>query len=148
MNRAELRLMAPFHVAETREQAIEEMRWGFDKWADYAYQISAIGPASIGLGTIPEMIEKQSAVIGTPDDAVAQLERYWEKTGGFGCMLILAQNWATPENTKKSFDLIARHVMPKFAERNRRRIESYTWMGGQSRGVRRDDAGGLAGGDR
>jgi limonene 1,2-monooxygenase len=129
MDRSGLRLMAPFHVAETREQAIEEMKWGFDKWSDYAYQISAIGPASIGLGTIEEMIEKQSAVIGTPDDAVAQLERYWDKTGGFGCMLILAQNWATPENTKKSFDLIARHVMPKFAERNRRRIESYTWMG-------------------
>ena len=75
------------------------------------------------------MIEKQSAIIGTPDDAVAQLERYWDKTGGFGCMLILAQNWATPENTRKSFDLIARHVMPKFAERNARRIASYQWMG-------------------
>ena len=129
MDRSNLRLMAPFHVAETREQAIAELEFGFDKWADYAYKISALGPASIGLGSIDEMIAKQSAVIGTPDDAVAQLERYWEKTGGFGCMLILAQNWATPENTRKSFDLIARHVMPKFAERNARRTESYTWMG-------------------
>jgi limonene 1,2-monooxygenase len=75
------------------------------------------------------MIENQAAVIGTVDDAVAQIERYWDKTGGFGCMLILAQNWASPENTKKSFDLIARQVMPKFAARNARRIESYTWMG-------------------
>ncbi len=129
MDRSGLRLMAPFHVAETREQAIAEVSWGFDKWSDYAYQISPLGPASIGLGPVAEMIEKQSAVIGTPDDAVAQLERYWDKIGGFGCMLILAQNWATPENTRKSFDLIARHVMPKFAERNARRIASYTWMG-------------------
>jgi limonene 1,2-monooxygenase len=129
MDPANLRLMAPFHVAETRQQAIDELRWGFEKWVGYAYQISAIGPAAIGLGTIEEMIEQQSAVIGTPDDAVAQLERYWEKTGGFGSMLILGQNWADPVATKRSFELIARHVMPKFAGSNVRRVESYDWLG-------------------
>jgi limonene 1,2-monooxygenase len=129
MDRSQLRVMAPMHIAETRQQAIDEMAFGFEKWAEYAYHISPIGPASIGLGTIDEMIEKKSAVIGTPDDAVAQLERYWEKTGGFGCMLILGQNWASPENTRKSFDLIARHVMPKFRGSNDWRIASYDWMG-------------------
>jgi limonene 1,2-monooxygenase len=129
MDRSQLRVMAPMHIAETRQQAIDEMAFGFEKWAQYAYHISPIGPASIGLGTIDEMIEKKSAVIGTPDDAVAQLERYWEKTGGFGCMLVLGQNWATPENTRKSFDLIARHVMPKFRGSNDWRTASYDWMG-------------------
>lgn len=129
MDRSQLRVMAPMHIAETREQAIAELAFGFDKWADYAYHISPIGPASIGLGSIEEMIEKKSAVIGTPDDAVAQLERYWEKTGGFGCMLILGQNWASPENTRKSFDLIARHVAPRFCGRNDWRTASYDWMG-------------------
>ena len=129
LDRSELRLMAPMHVAETREQAIADLAFGFEKWAEYAYHISPIGPASIGLGTIDEMIESKAAVIGTPDDAVAQLERYWEKTGGFGCMLILGQNWATPEVTKKSFDLIARHVLPKFCGRNDWRKASYDWMG-------------------
>lgn len=129
MDRSELRIMAPMHIAETRQQALDEMAFGFEKWAKYAYQISPIGPASIGLGSIDEMIEKKSAVIGTPDDAVAQLERYWDKTGGFGCMLVLGQNWASPENTRKSFDLIARHVMPKFCGRNDWRTASYEWMG-------------------
>ena len=129
MARAGLRLMAPFHVAETRAQAIDDMRWGFDKWSDYAYQISPLGPGALGLGPIEEMIEKQSAVIGTVDDAVAQLDRYWEKTGGFGAMLILAQNWANPEATLRSFDLIARQVMPRFAGRNERRTRSYHWLG-------------------
>ena len=126
---SELRLMAPFHVAETREQAIADMEYGFEKWSNYAYQISPVGPASLGLGPVEEMIAKQSAVIGTPDDAVAQLERYWEKTGGFGCMLILGQNWADPEKTRKSFELIARHVIPRFTGANDRRQASYTWMG-------------------
>ncbi len=130
MDRSGLRLMAPFHIAETRQQAIDDLKWGFEKWIGYSYQVSAIGPASIGLSaSVEEMIEKQSAVIGTPDDAVEQLERYWEKTGGFGCILILGQNWADPETTKKSFDLFARHVMPKFAGRNDRRTASYDWMG-------------------
>ncbi len=129
MDRSVLRLMAPFHIAETRQQAIDDMKWGFDTWVGYSYQVSALGPASIGLGPIDEMIRNNSAVIGTPDDAVEQLERYWRKTGGFGCMLILGQNWADPETTKKSFDLFARHVMPKFAGRNQARTASYDWMG-------------------
>ena len=129
MDRSTLRLMAPFHIAETRQQAIDDMKWGFDKWVGYSYQVSALGPASIGLGPVDEMIANHSAVIGTPDDAVEQLERYWQKTGGFGCMLILGQNWADPETTKKSFELFARYVMPKFAGRNVRRTASYDWMG-------------------
>lgn len=129
MSRATLRLMAPFHIAESRQQAIDDMAWGFEKWSDYSYQVSPHGPAAIGLGTVDEMIEKRAAVIGTPDDAVAQLERYWEKAGGFGCMLILGQNWASPEATRRSFELIARHVMPKFAGSNARRTASYEWMG-------------------
>ena len=129
MDRGVLRLMAPFHIAETRQQAIDDMKWGFDKWVGYSYQVSALGPASIGLGPVDEMIKNQSAVIGTPDDAVEQLERYWTKTGGFGCMLILGQNWADPETTKKSFELFARYVMPKFCGRNVRRTASYDWMG-------------------
>ena len=44
-------------------------------------------------------------------------------------MLILGQNWADPETTRKSFELFARYVMPKFAGRNQLRTASYDWMG-------------------
>jgi limonene 1,2-monooxygenase len=130
MDRSVLRLMAPFHLAESRQQAIDDLTWGFEKWVRYAYQVSPLGPAGIGLGsTVEEMIESGAAAIGTPDDAVKQLERYWEKTGGFGCVLILAQNWANFDATKKSFELFARHVMPQFANRNEWRTASYNWLG-------------------
>jgi limonene 1,2-monooxygenase len=130
MDRSVLRLMAPFHLAESRQQAVDDLKWGFEKWVRYAYQVSPLGPAGIGLGsTVEEMIESGAAVIGTPDDAVKQLERYWEKTGGFGCVLILAQNWANFDATKKSFELFARHVMPQFANRNEWRTASYNWLG-------------------
>ncbi|MEO7551917.1 MAG: LLM class flavin-dependent oxidoreductase [Croceibacterium sp.] len=123
------RLMAPMHIAETRQQALKDLEYGFEKWSDYAFKMSPVGPASIGLGPPEQMIETQSAVIGTVDDAVEQLERYWAKTGGFGCLLILAQEWASPEATMKSFELIARQVAPRFAARNERRERSYHWMG-------------------
>jgi limonene 1,2-monooxygenase len=130
MDRSVLRLMAPFHIAETRQQAIDDLKWGWEKWVGYSYQVSSLGPASIGLAATPEeMIERKCAVIGTPDDAVEQLERYWQKTGGFGSMLILGENWADPEATRKSFELFARQVMPKFCGRNARRQASYDWMG-------------------
>lgn len=129
MDRSDFRLTSVLHVAETREQALEEVRWGFEKWEAYTYRVSTAGPASAGIPSLEGAIANRNAIIGTPDDAVAQLERYWDKTGGFGALLILAHNWADTEATKRSYELIARHVMPRFAGRNARRTASYDWMG-------------------
>ena len=51
-------------------------------------------------------------------------EKYWKKTGGFGCFLHLATNWADFDNTKKSYELFARYAVPKFTNRNSQRINS------------------------
>ena len=66
-------------------------------------------------------------VVGTPDMAIAQIEELLEQSnGGFGAYLTLAHNWANPESTKKSYELMARHVMPevpgsgRFVDRRRR----------------------------
>ena len=54
-------------------------------------------------------------VIGTPEMARAQVERLWaQSAGGFGCYMMLAHNWANFDATKRSYDLIARHVFPHF----------------------------------
>jgi limonene 1,2-monooxygenase len=124
----DLRLMAPFHLAESRDQAIANVRWGFDKWQEYAYAISPEGGAAIGLGSIESIIADGKGTIGTPDDAVALLEKYWDKVGGFGCILQLAANWADFEATKKSYELFMRYVMPKFTGRNTQREASMSWM--------------------
>ena len=118
--------MAPIHVAETREQAVEEVNWGFEKYLHYSYSLRPEGPVAIGLPTeitmdnIEELNRTGKASIGTPDDAVALIEKFWNKTGGFGSILILAHDWANFESTKKSFEMFARYVMPKFAGRNTR----------------------------
>jgi limonene 1,2-monooxygenase len=72
-------------------------------------------------------VQSGFAVVGTPDDAVAQLSRLWEQTGGFGCFMQLAHNWADWENTKHSWELFARYVIPKFQDLNVRREASLEW---------------------
>jgi limonene 1,2-monooxygenase len=70
------------------------------------------------------MVQEGYAVVGTPDDAAAQLERLWDKVGEFGTYLFLGHNWADFEATKKSYELFARHALPKFSHRNRAREAS------------------------
>jgi limonene 1,2-monooxygenase len=45
----------------------------------------------------------------------------------FGAYLMLAHNWANFENTKKSYELFARHVKPKFHGVNEAREASLKW---------------------
>ena len=126
MDRSRWRLVGPVHLAETREQAMDNVRYGLQKWIDY---FSSINPTAAGddLGSrdpAQAMVDSGRAVIGTPDDAVDQLTRLHAQTGGFGVFLQLAHNWANPENTLKSYELFARHVTPHFNRSNAARAAS------------------------
>ena len=37
-----------------------------------------------------------------------------QSNGGFGCYLLLAHEWANPLATRRSYELIAKHVFPQF----------------------------------
>jgi limonene 1,2-monooxygenase len=121
MDRRQLRLVGPMHIAETREKAYADIQYGFEKYRTY---YNSISPFGVNIESIEEMVKEGHAVIGTPDDAAAQLERLWEKVGEFGTYLFLGHNWADFQATKKSYELFARHTMPKFARRNRAREAS------------------------
>src|SRR5438874_12217298 len=128
MDRYNYRIMAPFHLAETREKAIANARAGFEKWQLYSYSVNPEGGAAIGMPSIEAINESGRGAIGTPDDALRVLETYWEKTGGFGCILMLAHDWADWEATKRSYELFARYVLPRFEERSAWRSQSMDWM--------------------
>jgi limonene 1,2-monooxygenase len=128
VDRSDWRLMAPFHIAETREKALANVAWGYEKFQNYRLAVSPTGSAILGIPSIEEIISEQRGAIGTPDDALAVLEKLWDKTGGFGCILLLAHDWADWEATKRSYELFARYVLPKFAERNRARNESMEYL--------------------
>ena len=64
------------------------------------------------------MIDVGFVVVGTPDDLIAQIERLEEQSGGFGAFLSSAHDWANREATRRSYELIARYVMPRFQDAN------------------------------
>jgi limonene 1,2-monooxygenase len=124
------RLVAPIHIAETREQAREDVKFGLLAWARYFREISALPLVEAGLPVeqaIDRMIESGMGVIGTPDDAIAQLERLEKQSGGYGCFLMLAHEWANRAATRRSFELVARYVMPRFQQTNDLREKSLSW---------------------
>lgn len=128
MNPSGLRLVGPMHLAETREQARANVQYGLGKWLDYFSNVNPTAPLTKGgKDPVDELIDTGRAVIGTPEDAIAQVQRLLDKQGEFGAFLQLAHNWANFENTKKSYELFVRHVSPHFTGANRHRAESYKW---------------------
>jgi len=114
VERSRLRVCSLMHVAETREKALENVKFGLEPWCRY---LAEAGTFSIVPPNIPDpasfLVENGLAVIGTPDDAIRHIERIY-RIGEFGAHLILANDWADWAQTKRSYELIARYVMPHF----------------------------------
>ncbi len=120
VNREAWRLVGLMHLAETREQAYRDVEHGIAAWFDYFQHTAAFPQMAVGDGTsVREFIdfinETGLGTVGTPDDAVEQIERLVKQSnGGFGAYLQLAHDWANPQAKFRSFELFARHVAPKF----------------------------------
>jgi limonene 1,2-monooxygenase len=118
VDRAKWRLVGPMHIAETREQAYQDVEFGIEQWFRYFQKVAAFPQMAVDGGNIREMIDfiNQAGIgaIGTPEDAKAQVQRLVDQSGGFGTMLLMAHEWANPEATHRSYELIAQHVMPEF----------------------------------
>jgi limonene 1,2-monooxygenase len=118
VERSKWRLIGPMHVAETREQARREVAHGIAGWFHFMGEISAVPQFKVTGTTVDEMIDffvdAGVGVIGTVDDACEQIARLQVQSGGFGTYLVMGNEWARPDATKRSMELIARHVMPQF----------------------------------
>jgi len=129
VSRSAWRLVGPVHVAETREKARENVRFGLQNWLRYFLEVAALPLAPPGSldNAIDALIGSGLAVIGDPSDAIAQLERLEKQSGGYGCFLHMAHNWADWAETKRSYELFARYVMPRFQRTNENREASMQW---------------------
>jgi limonene 1,2-monooxygenase len=115
-DRAAWRLVGPMHIAETREQAVADVAFGLGEWIDYFQRVAALplAPDTDNHGDLVEAMNASGfAVIGTPDDAVAQIRRLAEQSQGFGAFLLMAHEWADRPQTLRSYELFSRYVMPE-----------------------------------
>ncbi|MGE5271861.1 MAG: LLM class flavin-dependent oxidoreductase [Thiohalocapsa sp.] len=116
-DRKDWRVVGFFHIADSREQARKNVQFGVQAFADYFRDVATfpIIPPDVG-DPVEWLIETGTACIGTPDDAVAYVERLVRGSGGFGVLCELAQNWADWEATKRHYELMARFVHPHFQQ--------------------------------
>ena len=120
VDRRTWRVLLSWHLAETREQARREARLGLQRWHN-EYNVNVLGrPGSVRVEDPDALMDQVAggssagaAVIGTPDDLVAAIRNLHEITGGFGVVVGFAHDWANPEATRRSWDMVARYVIPE-----------------------------------
>jgi hypothetical protein len=64
--------------------------------------------------TAREIVEKRRWIIGTPDDAIEEIQAMLEETGGFGGLMFTTHEWVPQRKINYSLELFARYVMPHF----------------------------------
>ena len=117
VRREDWRLVVPIHLAESREEAMNDARLGAGRFQrEYFEGIIGRPPEFDGPldKVIDYMVEGGSWVVGTPDDCIEAIERLGERSGGFGGLLVMAHEWAPREKVLHSYELMARYVMPHF----------------------------------
>ncbi|CAN7279453.1 LLM class flavin-dependent oxidoreductase [Phenylobacterium sp. LjRoot164] len=130
MDRSRWRLVGQMHIAETKDKAIEQIRFGLEKWIYYFKEIANLPmvPDDFKGDPVEAYLALGQAVVGTPDDAIERLQQLVDESGGFGCFLLMAHNWARWEDTKRSYEMIARYVVPHFQQLNVNRQASMDWV--------------------
>ncbi len=116
VDRRQFRIAVQMHIAETREQARRDIDFGVEQWGGYARDVLPNGPIPKDVqSNIGDFVTSTGrALVGTPDDAIAAIERMQEGSGGFGVVMFMAHDWADWPATQRSYELFARHVMPHF----------------------------------
>ena len=142
VDRKNWRVVLSWHIAETREQARAQAREGLMRHNnEYTVGTLAAGEGAI-YQTPDEAVDavgfsdESTAVIGTPDDLVERIRQMGQLTGGFGCVIGFVHDWASREDTLRSWDLVARYVIPEvngmldgYRESNKFVIENRdTWL--------------------
>jgi limonene 1,2-monooxygenase len=122
VDRADWRVLMSWHIAEDRDQARREAVHGLHRWHN-EYNVRVLGrPGATHVDDAWELLDMVASsgasgggasVIGTPDDLVAAIRNMQVLTGGFGVVLGFAHDWANREATMRSWELVARYVVPE-----------------------------------
>jgi limonene 1,2-monooxygenase len=119
VDRKNWRVVLMWHIAETREKAAEQAGRGLMRWHNEYIVGTLQRPGAKPFKSPEEAVEKTgfsrnaASTIGTPDDLIARIRDIREKSGGFGTVIGFAHDWANPEDTFRSWDMVARYVVPE-----------------------------------
>lgn len=140
VDRKNWRLVFPVHLAESAKAAADDVREGGNAWIQKYFietlaariQFEEYPGQPAEEMTVDRMIGRGGAIVGTPDDAIKRINEVIEASGGgFGGLLVLAHEWASREKTLRSYELLARHVMPQFQGSAAPILYSRDWTAGK-----------------
>jgi limonene 1,2-monooxygenase len=119
VSRSNWRVLLSWHIAESREQARREAGAGLMRWHN-EYNVGTLQRPGLKPFSSPEEAvemtaggENAASTIGTPDDLVKTIKNLVQVSGGVGTIVGFVHDWANPENTRRSWDMVARYVVPE-----------------------------------
>jgi limonene 1,2-monooxygenase len=119
VDRRNWRVLLSWHIAETREKARAEARDGLLRHHNEYITGTLQRPGAKPFKSADEAVDltafsdNAAATIGTPDDLVERIKSVIDVSGGFGTVVGFVHDWANPENTMRSWDMVARYVVPQ-----------------------------------
>ncbi len=119
VDRKNWRVVMTWHLAETRAEARAQAGHGLMRWHNEYNVGTLMRPGAVEFKSPDDAVDQTAfadgsvAVIGTPDDLVRAIRGLIDISGGFGTVIGFAHDWANRENTLRSWDLMARYVIPE-----------------------------------
>ncbi len=136
-DRKDWRVLGIVHVADTKEQAIEDCTYGLQDFANYFGAAGFVplsnatdGDADDARAFAEDYAAKGNCCIGTTDEAITYIQDLLDRSGGFGTFLMLGHDWASPAATYHSYELFAREVIPHFKGQLTAPHASHEWAKG------------------
>ncbi len=119
VDRKNWRVVMNWHIAETREEARSQALSGLHRWHN-EYTVGTLQRVGAAAYDTPDQTmdalafsEGSALVIGTPEDLIEAIRNMYEISGGFGTVIGFVHDFANPEDTARSWDLVARYVLPE-----------------------------------
>jgi len=116
MHRKDGGVVMGVHLADSKEQAFKDIKEGAGNVVtEYFGRTLGNEVPDVPRDQIVDyMVDHNQWIVGTPDDCIAGIQRLQELTGGFGKFMMRVEDWAPRDKIHRSYELLARYVMPYF----------------------------------
>ena len=116
MHRKDWGVVMGVHLADSKEQAFKDIKEGAGNVVtEYFGRTLGNEVPDVPRDQIVDyMVDHNQWIVGTPDDCIAGIQRLQELTGGFGKFMMRVEDWAPRDKIHRSYELLARYVMPYF----------------------------------
>lgn len=130
LDRADWRVALSVHVSESRARALDEIVDGWMRYRNEYWSLLGAPPVhsrAEARRVLEELIEQRSTIAGSVGEVVEAVRDVQEETGGFGRLLVSTLDWAEREPARRSLELLARFVAPRFNGALKGVTASYEW---------------------